>query len=96
MLDVISLTKKFGANTAVDGATFKVDRPLMLGIIGRSGAGKSTLLRMLNRLTEANSGQVLFQGRDVLALQGRDKRSWQSDCAMIFQQFNLVPRMDVV
>ena len=96
MLDVISLTKKFGANTAVDGATFKVDRPLMLGIIGRSGAGKSTLLRMLNRLTEANSGQVLFQGRDVLALQGRDKRGWRSDCAMIFQQFNLVPRMDVV
>jgi phosphonate transport system ATP-binding protein len=80
----------------VDNATFKVDRPLMLGIIGRSGAGKSTLLRMLNRLTTSNSGQVLFQGRDVLALQGRDKRNWQSDCAMIFQQFNLVPRMDVV
>ena len=96
MLDVISLTKTFGANTAVDNATFKVDRPLMLGIIGRSGAGKSTLLRMLNRLTTSNSGQVLFQGRDVLALQGRDKRNWQSDCAMIFQQFNLVPRMDVV
>ena len=96
MLDVISLTKTFGANTAVDNATFKVDRPLMLGIIGRSGAGKSTLLRMLNRLTTSNSGQVLFEGRDVLALQGRDKRNWQSDCAMIFQQFNLVPRMDVV
>lgn len=96
MLDVISLTKTFGANTAVDRATFKVDRPLMLGIIGRSGAGKSTLLRMLNRLTTSNSGQVLFEGRDVLALQGRDKRNWQSDCAMIFQQFNLVPRMDVV
>ena len=96
MLGVISLTKTFGANTAVDNATFKVDRPLMLGIIGRSGAGKSTLLRMLNRLTTSNSGQVLFQGRDVLALQGRDKRNWQSDCAMIFQQFNLVPRMDVV
>ena len=96
MLDVISLTKTFGANTAVDNATFKVDRPVMLGIIGRSGAGKSTLLRMLNRLTTSNSGQVLFQGRDVLALQGRDKRNWQSDCAMIFQQFNLVPRMDVV
>ena len=96
MLDVISLTKTFGANTAVDRATFKVDRPLMLGIIGRSGAGKSTLLRMLNRLTTSNSGQVLFEGRDVLALQGRDKRSWQSDCAMIFQQFNLVSRMDVV
>ena len=96
MLDVISLTKTFGANTAVDNATFKVDRPLMLGIIGRSGAGKSTLLRMLNRVTTSNSGQVLFEGRDVLALQGRDKRNWQSDCAMIFQQFNLVPRMDVV
>ena len=96
MLDIKSLTKAFGRNTAVDAVSCTVDRPAMIGIIGRSGAGKSTLLRMLNRLTDATEGQIVFEGRDVTALKGADKRAWQSDCAMIFQQFNLVPRMDVV
>ena len=96
MLDIKSLTKAFGRNTAVDAVSFTVDKPAMIGIIGRSGAGKSTLLRMLNRLTDATEGQIVFEGRDVTALKGADKRAWQSDCAMIFQQFNLVPRMDVV
>ncbi|ANT59463.1 phosphonate ABC transporter ATP-binding protein [Salipiger sp. CCB-MM3] len=96
MLTVEKLTKRFGANTAVDNASFTVDRPMMIGIIGRSGAGKSTFLRMMNRLTDATEGRLLFEGRDVLQLRGGDKRLWQSDCAMIFQQFNLVPRMDVV
>ena len=96
MLVVDQLTKRFGANTAVDNASFTVDRPKMIGIIGRSGAGKSTFLRMMNRLTDATEGEIRFENRNVLALKGAEKRAWQSDCAMIFQQFNLVPRMDVV
>ncbi|PRY89350.1 phosphonate ABC transporter ATP-binding protein [Donghicola tyrosinivorans] len=96
MLDVKALTKTFGNNTAVDKVSFKVEKPCMIGIIGRSGAGKSTFLRMVNRLTDASSGELLFEGRNVLELKGRARREWQSDCAMIFQQFNLVPRMDVV
>ncbi|WP_170769855.1 phosphonate ABC transporter ATP-binding protein [Ruegeria lacuscaerulensis] len=96
MLRIEKLTKRFGDNIAVDRATLDVDKPCMIGIIGRSGAGKSTLLRMINRLTDASEGEITFQGRDVTKLKGRDKRAWQADCAMIFQQFNLVPRMDVV
>ena len=96
MFAVKKLTKRFGANTACDSVSFSVSAPKMIGIIGRSGAGKSTLLRMLNRLTDATSGEVLYEGRDILTLKGAQKRAWQSDCAMIFQQFNLVPRMDVV
>jgi phosphonate transport system ATP-binding protein len=96
LLEITSLTKAFGRNTAVDAVSFTVDRPAMIGIIGRSGAGKSTFLRMLNRLTDATDGAITFDGRDVTALTGAQKRAWQSDCAMIFQQFNLVPRMDVV
>ena len=69
---------------------------MMIGIIGRSGAGKSTLLRMLNRLNDASDGAILFEGHDITALRGAERRQWQSRCAMIFQQFNLVPRMDVV
>lgn len=96
MFSVTNLTKTFGANTACDRVSFAVSEPKMIGIIGRSGAGKSTLLRMLNRLTDATSGEVIHEGRSILTLKGAAKRAWQSDCAMIFQQFNLVPRMDVV
>lgn len=95
-LNIDGLTKRFGAKTAVDGVTIDVAAPQMIGIIGRSGAGKSTLLRMINRLTDATAGEVAFEGRDVLGLKGKRKRAWQADCAMIFQQFNLVPRLDVV
>ncbi|SDC43175.1 phosphonate ABC transporter ATP-binding protein [Ruegeria marina] len=96
MLRIDKLTKRFGANTAVDAATLEVDKPCMIGIIGRSGAGKSTLLRMINRLSDASAGRILFEGRDITRLRGSEKRAWQAQCAMIFQQFNLVPRMDVV
>jgi phosphonate transport system ATP-binding protein len=96
MLKVQALTKRFGDKVAVDAAGFEIDRPAMIGIIGRSGAGKSTLLRMVNRLADASDGRITFKGDDVTALRGRSKRAWQSRCAMIFQQFNLVPRMDVV
>ena len=96
MLQLIDVTRRFGTRTAVDRVSFSLDKAGFIGIIGRSGAGKSTLLRMVNRLTDASEGQILFQGRDVLALKGAEVRAWQSQCAMIFQQFNLVPRMDVV
>src|SRR6056297_265759 len=96
MLELKSLTKRFGDKVAVDAATFSVEKPMMIGIIGRSGAGKSTLLRMLNRLSDASDGDILYDGTEITALKGAARREWQSRCAMIFQQFNLVPRMDVV
>ncbi|MEP5731125.1 MAG: phosphonate ABC transporter ATP-binding protein [Sulfitobacter sp.] len=96
MLQIDMLTKRFGDKTAVDAANISVDEPTMIGIIGRSGAGKSTLLRMLNRLSDATTGSITFEGKRITGLRGVAKRDWQSRCAMIFQQFNLVPRMDVV
>lgn len=96
MLSIESLTKTFGIKTAVHEVSFDLDQSCMIGIIGRSGAGKSTLLRMINRLADATAGRVVFEGCDVTALRGAEKRRWQSRCAMIFQQFNLVPRLDVV
>jgi phosphonate transport system ATP-binding protein len=95
-LRITGLTKRFGPATAVDAVSLRFDRPQMVGIIGRSGAGKSTLLRMINRLTEATSGSILADGVDVLGLRGRGLYGWRRDCAMVFQQFNLVPRLDVV
>jgi phosphonate transport system ATP-binding protein len=96
MLELRGLTRRFGGMTAVDGVDLRVPPGEMVGIIGRSGAGKSTLLRMVNRLTEPSAGRILFEGREVTTLRGRALRGWRSDCAMIFQQFNLVQRLDVL
>jgi phosphonate transport system ATP-binding protein len=95
VLEVRNVTRVFGNRKAVDAVSFSIDRPQFVGIIGRSGAGKSTFLRMMNRLLQASSGEILVEGRDILALRGAEARAWQSQCAMIFQQFNLVPRLDV-
>jgi phosphonate transport system ATP-binding protein len=96
MLDVRNLTKRYANVTAVDDVSLRVDGVGMVGIIGRSGAGKSTLLRCINRLTDPSEGAITFDGVDISALTGKDKRAWQRDCAMVFQQFNLVPRLDVM
>jgi phosphonate transport system ATP-binding protein len=94
-IEINGLEKRFGGSVAVRGFTAAFDGPQMIGVIGRSGAGKSTLLRMINRLTDASAGRILVDGVDVLTLKGAALRRWRRDCAMIFQQFNLVPRLDV-
>ena len=93
---ISKVNKFFGNNHAVKNVSFEVNKPQMIGIIGRSGAGKSTLLRIINRLTDATDGEVEIDGQNILQLKSKEKRSWQRNCAMIFQQFNLVPRLDVL
>src|ERR1700753_582331 len=96
MLVVEGLTCRFGAKSAVDNASFSIPPGTFVGVIGRSGAGKSTMLRMINRLAEPTSGRILFEGTDVTALRGKELRQWRARSAMIFQQFNLVGRLDVL
>src|ERR1700726_413306 len=96
MLVVEGLTCRFGKKAAVDNASFSVAPGSFVGVIGRSGAGKSTLLRMINRLAPASEGRVLYSGLDVTALRGKQLRQWRARSAMIFQQFNLVGRLDVL
>ncbi|WP_319410550.1 phosphonate ABC transporter ATP-binding protein [uncultured Cohaesibacter sp.] len=96
MLELTNVTRRFGGNTAVDSVTLSIPQGQMVGIIGRSGAGKSTLLRMINRLIDPSDGAIGFGDKKVSTIRGRELRDWQRDCAMIFQQFNLVPRLDVL
>ncbi|PDT27611.1 phosphonate ABC transporter ATP-binding protein [Rhizobium sp. L9] len=96
MFELKDVTRRFGKKLAVDAVTLTIPQGQMVGIIGRSGAGKSTLLRMINRLQEPSSGSIHFAGVEVSGLRGQALRNWQRDCAMIFQQFNLVPRLDVL
>jgi phosphonate transport system ATP-binding protein len=96
MLVLEGLTKAFGDTRAVQDVSLTVPAGQFVGVIGRSGAGKSTLLRMINRLAEPTSGRILWRDADVTTLSGRNLREWRRRCAMIFQQFNLVGRLDVL
>ncbi len=96
MLDITDLTRKFGGTTALNEVSFSVEAGEMVGVIGRSGAGKSTLLRCINRLESITTGAIEFQGRNIAGLRGQKLREWRRYCAMVFQQFNLVDRLDVL
>jgi phosphonate transport system ATP-binding protein len=96
VLELTHLTRRFGATAAVDNANLRIQDGEMLGIIGRSGAGKSTLLRLINRTIEPTEGTIRTDGVDVTLLRGRALRQWRAQTAMIFQQFNLVHRLDVL
>lgn len=96
MLTVEGLTKTFPNKNAVDAVSLSIPSGQFIGVIGRSGAGKSTFLRMINRLSEPTRGRIIFDDKDVTKLKGSELRAWRRSCAMIFQQFNLVGRLDVL
>jgi phosphonate transport system ATP-binding protein len=96
MLVLQGVTRTFGKMSAVSDVSLEFGTGSFVGIIGRSGAGKSTLLRLINRLIEPSAGRVTFKGTDVTMLRGSELRAWRARSAMIFQQFNLVGRLDVM
>src|SRR6201996_1268801 len=91
-----ALTKVFDQTRAVDNVSLGIPAGQFVGVIGRSGAGKSTTLRMINRLTDPSSGRIRCGETEVTALSGRALRDWRRRCAMVFQQFNLIGRLDVL
>jgi oligopeptide/dipeptide ABC transporter ATP-binding protein len=82
---------------AVDDVSFTIRRGETFGLVGESGCGKSTLGRSVVRLEKPQSGQVIFDGEDVLAKSGKDLKRLRSDLQVIFQDphASLDPRMKV-
>ena len=101
ILEVKNLKKYFktskGMLHAVDDVSFTLERGTTLGVVGESGCGKSTLGRSILRLIEPSSGEVLFEGQDVAALNQREMRHMRKDMQIIFQDpySSLDPRKTV-
>lgn len=70
---------------AVDDVSLSVHRGETLALVGESGSGKSTLGRLLNRLIEADAGEILLEGQDVRAMSGADRRGLRQRVQMVFQ-----------
>ena len=71
--------------TAVDDVSFRLAPGRTLGVVGESGSGKSTLLRMILRLIRPTSGEILFEGRDIWTLSGRELLAVRRQMQAIFQ-----------
>jgi peptide/nickel transport system ATP-binding protein len=76
---------QIGAVKAVDGVTFDVRRGETLGIVGETGCGKSTTARLIVKLLEPTSGQVVFDGRNIDGVRGEELKALRREVQMIFQ-----------
>jgi polar amino acid transport system ATP-binding protein len=94
MLKIKKLKKKFGKNLVLKGIDLHVKKGEVVGIIGPTGCGKSTLLRCINLLEKPTSGEVIFEGDNLV-----DNKSFTDTrrrIGMVFQQFNLFDHMTVL
>ncbi|MBR0136038.1 MAG: ABC transporter ATP-binding protein [Clostridia bacterium] len=102
LIEMHELTKFFKIKKdvmlhAVDGISLNIREGETLGVVGESGCGKSTLGRTVLRLHEPTSGQILFDGKDITRLKGRQLADIRQQMQMIFQDpySSLNPRMSV-
>lgn len=86
-----------GTLHAVDDITFSLDRGKTLGVVGESGCGKSTMGRAILRLHEPTSGNVYFEGKNILQYNKKELKELRKDMQIIFQDpfASLNPRMTI-
>lgn len=101
ILTVKDLTKSFRVGRAevraVNGISFSIYPGEAVGLVGESGCGKTTTARCILRLTEPSSGAIVFSGRELLGLSGKDMRAQRRHLQMVFQDptTSLNPRFTV-
>ena len=101
LMEIKNLKKYFktpsGYLHAVDDVSLSMERGKTLGVVGESGCGKSTLGRSILRLTEPTSGEILYNGKNILKLHKKEMREMRKEIQIIFQDpySSLNPRMTV-
>ena len=90
MVELESVSKRFGKVVAVDGVSLRVEAGEFLTLLGPSGCGKTTLLRMVSGFATPDAGRVLLEGRDVTAVP-----PYRRDVNQVFQSYALFPHLDV-
>ncbi|MBF0710635.1 MULTISPECIES: amino acid ABC transporter ATP-binding protein [unclassified Gemella] len=95
MLEVKNLKKNFKNLQVLKGVNFKVEKGEKVVILGSSGSGKSTALRCLNLLEEASSGEIIYDGKNILD-KDYDVNKHRAKVGMVFQNFNLFDNMTVL
>jgi oligopeptide/dipeptide ABC transporter ATP-binding protein len=91
------ISRQVGSVKAVDDVSFEVASGETLGIVGETGCGKSTTARLIVKLLERTSGEILFEGRDIDTYKGDDLKGLRRSMQMIFQDpySSLNPRKTV-
>lgn len=95
MIKVNNLKKKFGKLEVLKNINMEVNKGEIVAILGPSGSGKSTFLRCLNLLETPTSGEVIFDGKNILDKKV-DINKVREDIGMVFQNFNLFNNMSVM
>lgn len=93
MIHFYNVTKEYPNGVkAVNDVTLRIKRGEFVFLVGASGAGKSTITKLIFREEKPTSGQIFFNGRNVLRLKGREVVAMRRKIGMIFQDFRLLPR----
>jgi len=96
LLEVKNLNVIFnGNNHVLNNINFSLEKGEILGLIGLSGAGKSSLLRSLNLLRRPETGEIIFNGKDLLKLSKKELIVQRRKIGVVFQGYNLLERRNV-
>lgn len=96
MIKLTNVSKRYpSGNLALDNVSLDIDKGEFVFIVGSSGAGKSTLMHLLLREETPTSGRVIVNGRNVGEMKRRDIPYFRRTLGVVFQDFRLIPTMNV-